>query len=1528
LENELNNTVPEEKLNNSVSQIEIPQATSSSTALAYAELVKSLDLENENDDVEIEEELDDKDPNTITNCLLLPKKKLLALTSQEIQLNAPLKYPKIVRHISKGKANSSDLEEYLVKRKPTRPLKFDNVKMYGPHLPNVKVPKIEITPSTPETEPGYLNYSTVEVEMDEFLAELLGETLPLPPATGIEQLLNEDLYLSDDEDEDDNENNTDTSTYSGDDGDDGDDDDNSPPPHTNNDRPNDDDNENNNNNNNQNTKTDNEKQHKTNTYYGGGNYKLSKTFPFDEEIFEKSRDRFTLKYINIIEIGNKHVKKFNTKLFDYKITFRKNLPADIDKIDLVTRALNEMTSFVKRRTNFLKGDRLNIVLKNPKIFYPISTGFQTEDHVNKLKEKVEQILTSDETVNITDSIFHVQVVTMPRGARRTKILNLKNNIHTKRSIVEIKNKDNLCCPRAIVVGLSYHSNTVLGKTLTASQIKELRNGRRKIQTEFATLLCDMLGDYCESCFTLEDIKNVEKLLNIRITIVCAENFNTVIYKGENEEALQIYLYKVGNHFHSIVNLTGFFGSVYYCVKCDTPYQNKDRGHECKNKKKKVCLLCMKEEHNVASKKKIYCLDCNRYCYNQECYDEHKLGVCFVTYKCKNCAQICLRENDKDDHKCGFERCRNCGEEVEINSHQCYMQRKKAKGGRCGCRKCSPPKFVTMEIEVPTILCEKHKCVTNNLPENDENPKCTYTEKYIFFDYEAQQETGIHVPNLVVAHDFKGNKYNFKTNDEFCEWLISNKHREYTAIAHYAKGYDSQFILQYMIKNTLKPYTIYNGTKLMLLEVPHIKLKIIDSHNFIAAPLATFPKTFGLKELKKGYFPHLFNTKENENYMGPLPNKKYYCYDTMKSAARKEFLEWYVGKIQENYIFDMKKEILEYCDSDVDILRRSCLELRREFLDIANIDPFQYITLPSVCMAIFRSKYLKDKTIGVHKPDLKDQYSKSSIGWLKSFENDNIQYSLNIGEQKILKYKVDGFDASTNTVYQFHGCFWHGCPKCYHEDTINNVKKEIMSDLYQKTVERTEELKLAGYNVIEMWECEWQKSSLYKKYKNITMTESLNPRNAYFGGRTEAFKLKAESNKNEKVRYIDVCSLYPTVMFYDLYPIRHPTKIFNPRDYDKNWFGLVSCKVLAPSNLYIPVLPSKVKKGNAEKLLFYLCQKCAETNCSKCDHTTEEKAITGTWTTVEVNVAMSKGYRVLDIYEVWHFESSTNIFKDYIRDFMKIKLESSPHSYNSNEEYAADVKNRQGFELDLNKIKPNPVKRNLAKLAQNSLYGKFGQRVNMTQTEFVTDPCRFYEILLDDKLSDINTNFISDEMIQINYKYKDSFVENYNNINIFIAIYTTANARLRLFKKLTDLGEAVIYCDTDSIVYNDDQMNTVKTGDLLGEWTDELGAGNFMEKWLTTGPKSYYYKTNNDKECTKIKGFTLHHKNMEKLNGEALEKLIEGEVEKVTVTNNQITRDKVTKQLVNKDETKTLSFNFDKRIIVENYDTYPYGYQKV
>ena len=43
-----------------------------------------------------------------------------------------------------------------------------------------------------------------------------------------------------------------------------------------------------------------------------------------------------------------------------------------------------------------------------------------------------------------------------------------------------------------------------------------------------------------------------------------------------------------------------------------------------------------------------------------------------------------------------------------------------------------------------------------------------------------------------------------------------------------------------------------------------------------------------------------------------------------------------------------------------------------------------------------------------------------------------------GERKILGARVDGYHPETKTVFQYHGCFWHGCPQCYPEERSGTV----------------------------------------------------------------------------------------------------------------------------------------------------------------------------------------------------------------------------------------------------------------------------------------------------------------------------------------------------------------------------------------------------------------------------------------------------------------------------------------------------------
>jgi len=102
--------------------------------------------------------------------------------------------------------------------------------------------------------------------------------------------------------------------------------------------------------------------------------------------------------------------------------------------------------------------------------------------------------------------------------------------------------------------------------------------------------------------------------------------------------------------------------------------------------------------------------------------------------------------------------------------------------------------------------------------------------------------------------------------------------------------------------------------------------MIDSINFLPSALSELPKIFGLEELKKVYFPHLYNRTNNQTVvLNYLPDVHYYNPDGMKSDDRETSLGWYTK--HEKDTFDCQQELWKYCRSDVDILRRCCLKFR-------------------------------------------------------------------------------------------------------------------------------------------------------------------------------------------------------------------------------------------------------------------------------------------------------------------------------------------------------------------------------------------------------------------------------------------------------------------------------------------------------------------------------------------------------------------------------------------------------------------------
>jgi hypothetical protein len=174
--------------------------------------------------------------------------------------------------------------------------------------------------------------------------------------------------------------------------------------------------------------------------------------------------------------------------------------------------------------------------------------------------------------------------------------------------------------------------------------------------------------------------------------------------------------------------------------------------------------------------------------------------------------------------------------------------------------------------------------------------------------------------------FKGDD----TAQEFSAWLCSPAHEDYTVLSHNGKSYDMPFVLNLLLNKThSKVSCIYTGGKILCLRIPEYNINLIDSISFMPMALAKIPKCFGLST-SKGTFPHLFNTVENWNYVGPMPSLSFYDVDSMSSSARETFLLWYLTLPPET-MFDFQKEMYAYCRKDVNILRLCCTAFRNMVL---------------------------------------------------------------------------------------------------------------------------------------------------------------------------------------------------------------------------------------------------------------------------------------------------------------------------------------------------------------------------------------------------------------------------------------------------------------------------------------------------------------------------------------------------------------------------------------------------------------------
>lgn len=1058
---------------------------------------------------------------------------------------------------------------------------------------------------------------------------------------------------------------------------------------------------------------------------------------------------------------------------------------DVDAIEVELRAFFlRMLNYVRYGYNLHNGSYVAItIIDTQSNRGDITSGFVRLNvfNINTFVDRIMYAFQSSEYLNLIGSIIVVSYSRTPLGNGYMEYDGfVESFIKKKRCIISIGDMSGYCFHQCVLLGNAQLNNPALYKSL----VKMKRDKRERYLLEE----CKSLGERTYTWgVSLADISRFETIYNFGIMVfdlrslqllrsTSLDNFICILYVEGGPGSNGHYHYVNKEKIGSLWNRPNF------CRECNKGYR--DAKHRCISK----CIACKSTDCEFISETNykratVFCPSCNKGFFSIGCYSNHSTSVCNEYHLCGICKlmikgskEIVYDENGKPSkawvypHKCEHVQCKTCGEFIPIDGkHECFLQ--------------------------PCELKQRDKL------------------NMFYYDYESTiDEAGNHeVAGISCIGDEEDSEMmRFYTNAEFLDFIMKQKNA--TFVAHNSARYDIHFIIKELNARRVPRDDIICGTSVIYCSIKKGKVRFVDSYKLISIPLRKFPKTFGFDDLAKEYFPYRFFTPENKHYYGPLPDVSWFDFHLLSPSERADAMTWYEEHASKDIsLYDM---CMDYCDKDVLVLRRGCQEFRRWFMEISNdeLNPFNYITIASVCMAFYRKYCMPENSIGILHTTCGYKNPRVREMWLAKQENVT-------GRE--IDRTIDGYDGwDGTTYYDFLTCYDNGCKKCFSPHSIHKEWHVPLHQLYYNWTQKLDRTSKYVY----VWECECDLKELEDMAVAVQYIDPINLRDAFYGGRTEVFYPVYDAKEDEVICYDDYTSLYPSIQscrvrgitpetyntFTEFaYPKGHPIRITSDFGTVFDYFGVIKCKVTPPMDLHLPVLPEK-KNG---KLMF--------------DNTPK----VGTWSSIELCKAVELGYRIEEIYEVLHWpESTTELFSKYVGIFMKMKMDA--------------------------KQEGNPGKYFISKLGNNSLWGKFAQNNEHLESRTVFTQTEFDAVLSNDELEIVNVIFIDKDTRILRFRKKAVFLSDPETTNLAVAIFTTAYARLRLYQAMEICGEDLIYCDTDSVIHKRkvDQVR-FQRGKELGDLTDELD-GDKITRFVSTGPKSYAYKTIEGKQVVKVKGIRI------------------------------------------------------------------------
>ena len=925
----------------------------------------------------------------------------------------------------------------------------------------------------------------------------------------------------------------------------------------------------------------------------------------------------------------------------------------------------------------------------------------------------------------------------------------------------------------------------------------------------------------------------------------------------------------------------------FCRTCYTFFHNLPKHLEsCEY----VCRQCMHYNcrgviPNTAGVALIDCVNCKRKFYDEQCLRNHRVNsTCRRVKQCERCGDVTMVRTGRIEHThdCTKIKCMKCYHTYPADGsedHTCWMAKSKQKMSKTW-------RVVYYDIETytpsnssdlhPYILISQTIC--NNCHSSDNVCNSCGARTRVYQD-----------GNIIEA---------------FIKDLIAEKDKNGTktktfVVAHNGSKFDTQFLYKEALlsfdPDILSDDPIKRGRKIFQLQLSE-RIIIKDSLLFLPSSLKKLPKTMGIQELEKGYFPYTFLNETTLDYIGDIPDRSEFAFTRMDEDEKRVFNEEFYSRYENGERYSIREECIKYCKQDVDILRQCMEKFRQDIISRFEIDPLESCaTIASLCYKIYKDHFMPHRSITMIDRNIQKTFSFKGIRWIlyqSETTNTRILHARNGGEVGVKLWNrvhyPDGYvrneNGGRNKVYEFLDCFYHGCQKqeCrLRKDRM--LGDDSALDRYVKTMKKLDEYRKT-HEVESIWECEYEEMldnnpglrHHVNELSDNVVNSTLECGKALYGGRCNPITLSYESREEgTHIQYFDFTSLYPSVMVKNKFPVGKPRKLVSvnelptctdlERHVNTRFFGLCYIDILPPQDLYLPVLPATIEG----KLMFPLCVACAKTNSRECNHDERERMLRGVYTSPEIALAVQYGYRIRKVREIWQFESHVNLFSGYVKHFLKEKIEASgfPRGVITEDEkhaYVQRVNDRENINLDVSNVEKNPGKRFRSKLALNSLWGKFAQRVRDGNVKLCRTDDELMELFQRGDIEVMDLDVVGQYYV-VRYNHKEYSEVESSVTCVPLASFVTAYARIQLYKLMSSLGERVLYCDTDSVVFVSRRGDSVpNTGEFLGDLTDEIkdayGDDAYADAFVSPGPKSYALRIHVGDECKYIiraKGLSLN-----------------------------------------------------------------------